>query len=340
MDRRIVDEVLSDLTPPGLDKTEAFTELKGYASVPFSEKRFTPLTPTDRSLISVDGGNQEILGNSTMSFSFLRVCGVIVAPGKKRRIEKKEQYLLVRTRIKDGRPLFEARILREGEEDDIITIDPMEESLRRGMYKATPQDAVGLIRRVSELRLAEVLVKEAEQGCLVVIDGTLQCFFAAEQDALISLLATAKSRKVDVCALAKSSQFSTARGDSISAALLANEPIPIWIYHPLLETDLVNHPAEIAFAKLHPRARKAFRFEVPKGDDPVAAAYGLVGDSTDPVFFGYPYGLVMADRFGRVQNEEIDYLKTRLFSLAKDRQDLIDMILADTDSHRILDTTR
>ena len=40
----------------------------------------------------------------------------------------------------------------------------------------------------------------------------------------------------------------------------------------------------------------------------------LAFNSKDPVFLGYPFGLIYADKFARVSNQEREYLRTTLKS--------------------------
>ena len=64
----------------------------------------------------------------------------------------------------------------------------------------------------------------------------------------------------------------------------------------------------------------------------------LKQNSKDPVFLGYPYGLIQADRFGRVSNNDAEYLKTSFMAKAGKRFDKIRKYMASVDSHEILDS--
>jgi len=85
-----------------------------------------------------------------------------------------------------------------------------------------------------------------------------------------------------------------------------------------------------------------FKFEIRKenSDKVNEILWLLKRNSIDPVFLGYPYGLVEADRFARVTNEELDYLKTRFMSKAgKWYKELVPYLNA-LNSHEILDNIR
>ena len=55
----------------------------------------------------------------------------------------------------------------------------------------------------------------------------------------------------------------------------------------------------------------------------------------DPVFIGYPYGLVEADRIARISNQEKESLKTMF--LVKLRNKNIEKYLSSVNAHEILD---
>jgi len=82
--------------------------------------------------------------------------------------------------------------------------------------------------------------------------------------------------------------------------------------------------------KLHPKSRYVFRADI-KGD-PTFLLSALVPNSKDPVFLGYPFGLIQADKFARVSNQDSDYLKTKIASQAGNVSHLLF-----SDAHSILD---
>ena len=91
------------------------------------------------------------------------------------------------------------------------------------------------------------------------------------------------------------------------------------------------------FAKFHDKSRHIFRFESfniqkAKAQETINA---LSGNCVDPIFIGYPYGLVEADRIARVSNQEKESLKTMF--LVKLRNKNIDKYLSSANAHEILD---
>ena len=68
------------------------------------------------------------------------------------------------------------------------------------------------------------------------------------------------------------------------------------------------------FAKLHKNSSRIFRFEIFKEQKPELNTIFsiLANNSKDPVFLGYPYGLIEADKLARVSNDEADLLRSSL----------------------------
>ena len=61
----------------------------------------------------------------------------------------------------------------------------------------------------------------------------------------------------------------------------------------------------------------------------------MAGNCTDPIFIGYPYGLVEADRVARVSNHEKESLKTMF--MVKLRNKNVEKYLSSVNAHDILD---
>ena len=97
-----------------------------------------------------------------------------------------------------------------------------------------------------------------------------------------------------------------------------------------------GHQADISFIKLNEKSKYIFRFEVYKKQvhDATKMLNLLEENSKDPAFIGYPYGLIEADRFARVSNQERDYLRIILQTKLKDKWDSLNILNA----HDILDT--
>ncbi len=84
------------------------------------------------------------------------------------------------------------------------------------------------------------------------------------------------------------------------------------------------------FVKLHPESQHIFRFE----GDPILLP-ALVSQCGDALFVGYPYGLILADKFARVSNEEKRSL--RMSFLLRNENRILRSYLNSMNAHEILD---
>ncbi|MBI5397885.1 hypothetical protein HZB03_00335, partial [Candidatus Woesearchaeota archaeon] len=203
------------------------------------------------------------------------------------------------------------------------------------------------MRKKAELLVAQNIAQK-NPGVLIVLDGALESA-GAEEKAMIKALSDAASRvNVLLIGLSKSSHLVTSSGCTIGAALQALVPTSLvhecWTYYPV-----VNCSPEILFeigmVKLHSKSRHVFRVDV--------SLYGwqhknrifslLAQNSTDSALLGYPYGLIEADRFARVSNEEANYLRVILYDLlakgGSGSQKILESLSA-SDVHGILDSMR
>lgn len=170
----------------------------------------------------------------------------------------------------------------------------------------------GLIRRMLELKLANNV--EADY---VVLDGTLDNTFEEEKPLLAAL-------NSNVVAFNKTNSIRTTKGNSYSALLGRNK-------EKFVCKNIVDNIHFVKFAK----NEYVFRIDGNISDDLISF---LHKNSQDPVFRGYPYGLVVADRAARISNYETKTAKIELLSkLGKDNQ-AIKELTAGTTAHEILDS--
>jgi len=131
----------------------------------------------------------------------------------------------------------------------------------------------------------------------------------------------------------------TDKGNSIANALSKFNIQGKWLYHPIAEIKSNGHKAEMAFVKLHEKSKYIFRFELYKEQKQcINEVISLIANNCkDPVFIGYPYGLIEADKNARISNQEKDMLLT-LFStkFGKDWEKIKES-LSNIDAHEILD---
>ena len=272
-----------------------------------------PETSSSKSIAFIDGGQAEILSAGNFCLSFIRVGAVVYFQQKKIKDHLHEFYLLTTAKYENNDLLYEAKIFpSKGEkiidESDLI-ISSTDNSIKTGQERASITQVTSIARRFTELALASKVSAD-----IIVMDGTLESSYHHEEKYLAKLPEHA-------CALAKSSSLFTASGNSPSILLNKLNPLGNWGY--FLEQDTY-------FVKLHQRSKHVFRFTGNRDFLPY-----LMENSQDALFLGYPYGLIVADKFARVSHEEKKSLKMNFLLKADNRE--IAEYLSTTDAHDILD---
>ena len=77
---------------------------------------------------------------------------------------------------------------------------------------------------------------------------------------------------------------------------------------------MLTPPVELLIVKLHASSEYTFLLEIydKQSEFKDLITSNLAFNSKDAVFPGYPYGLILVDRFARVSNEERDYFLTKM----------------------------
>jgi hypothetical protein len=236
-----------------------------------------------------------------------------------------------------------------------ISFSSFDHTLMNGINRAEISNAANAIRRFVELKMAKS-VSDGKLADAIVLDGNLQITMTNENKYLNELYESCTENNVILTAISKTNSLFTDNGNLLSAVLSSISKIPTWFYHPIAEINNPSHKAEMFFAKFHPKSRHVFRLEIfnmsanrkaisdhaqkssifdrqkIKAEE---AIHELAGNCIDPIFIGYPYGLVEADRVARVSNHEKESLKTML--MVKLRNKNIEKYLNSVNAHDILD---
>ena len=344
MHQKILDKVLESLNR----KTQTESSTTPY----FSDKRYKPFkidkdnfkkiedTKNDKKIAFIDGGNAEILKANNFSLQFIRIYYSIYHNLKKIKAVKEEAYILVHGINKDGNIKYKTDIFGSSLiTTNDLTIDLHEKSLAEGLHEVNISKIGDLTRRLMELKIAEKVIESLDKEDVIVLDGTLQSSLTNENRYFDSLYNKALSKGVIITALAKTFSLFTDQGTSLSRTLNNIAPKTSWYYYPIADINHPEHMAELFMAKFHENSQHVFRLEVYKENKfNISQITSLLKSfSQDPVFPGYPYGLVDADRNARVSNKERDYLFTLLMSRAGKSWKKIEEFLTTTNAHSILD---
>lgn len=269
-------------------------------------------------LTFIDGGQAILFESAGFCIGFIRTAAITYDYNKRTSKNIKEFYILV----KDDDGKFIIRTFPKNDFND-MKFDPEDEKLKYGIDKASCARILSVVRRFAEL-------KHASRFDNPILDGTLEARYPYELDFINEL------KKVS--ALAKTCSLTTNTGFGITNYLMSLND-GAWYYYPIVKNNNKSHPAEIYFLKLNDKSDYVFRFEN-KGDDAPRIIDLLMKNAKDPVFLGYPYGLVDADNTARVSEQEKKMLQTQIsVKLGKEWPGFSKM-LKSMNAHEILDNIK
>lgn len=277
----------------------------------------------------VDGGNSSIVKTPAAELQRIRTAAVVTSGKKLIEVTQKEGYLLAKLQPdSSGRLHFSAKL-----NDSTLEISNSDvEGVSNGNELTKFCEAA---RRIAEIKAAESIVKKLDSG-FAVLDGTLEAFSEKEKKALEGLFAAAAARKAIVGAVAKTCSLLADSGEPlIEAAERASSGREGCIL--VAEGTSERHNAAVAVARLNASSNYLFRIEAATAEDLHKLMAALKAQSNDLAFPGYPYGLIMADRFARISDNDTDVTKAKIRATANgETRNLLQSEKA-LDAHRILD---
>ncbi|MBN2881367.1 hypothetical protein JXM83_04925 [Candidatus Woesearchaeota archaeon] len=146
------------------------------------------------------------------------------------------------------------------------------------------------------------LLKELESGSLIIRDGSF------DNPIFNDVISISKQKGILILALSKSTTIQD-NNSNITKVLYNSGSDTTWFYnYEKRETY------SIFFVRLHRLSKFSFRLDIPnfEGLDVRHPIEILASNCVDPVFLGYPYGLIDADSFARVSNEDANFYKVIL----------------------------
>lgn len=288
----------------------------------------------------IDGGNSIIFETPNFCLAIIRSANVVYFGDKKISSEMKEFY---------------AFVVSNSNSFNIMTFPKNEFNNLELQFSKYPElrstsDVINLIRRLFELETAKNYSLKNDFD-FILLDGTLEC----RTDFEINYLSNIKR----ICSISKTCNLKTNLGkpviselsnlSKVSKSLIVNnenfeksKAIKSWFYYPIIENNNTMHPSNIYFVKLS-SSDYIFRFEI-KNDFDTNNQYNHASDiinsltilSNDPVFMGYPYGLIEADSLARVSEDEKKFIQLKILSKLESNQLLINS-LKSVNAHEILD---
>jgi len=343
MDINIINRIIDSLNVEETDDSMPYFSDKSYKPFKINKNNFHKIEKIslNKKIAFIDGGNTEIIKSASFSLQLIRVFYVIYKDNKKIDSKKYEIYVLVNVIKKDDKLSYETEIFNNkinlNKED--LRFDLYDESLKQGIHKIKIKRIGETVRKFAELKTAELLIDKLDDGDIIVRDGSLQSSITNENKYFNNLYKKALEKNIIITGLSKTSTLLTDKGNAITALLNMISPEGCWYYYPIVNINNINHKAEMFFIKLNEKSKHIFRFEVYKEQKfNIKEILGLlIKNANDPVFVGYPYGLIEADKFARISNDEKEYLKTILISKIGKNLNKLNKHTATINAHEILD---
>lgn len=303
--------------------TKAFFNNNKYQSYGIKQENFISLDNKKETFVFIDGGNQEIISTPNLNLSKIRLAAVCYE-GLQKKFSKSMEFYCLTSAIVENTIKYSARVLGNFNMEN-FQIDAMDETIKDGIHHAKISKVPGIIRRIAELKLAS----EFQEN--IVLDGSLQLSYKAEEKYMSILESTSKS----LMGFSKTNSLLTEKGWPVSTALINKAPAQKWTYK-IGETSQKWHEAKIYFAKLHDKSARSFRIEM-NGEDAqiISLICGLAENSRDYTFPGYPYGLIEADKLARISNHEAEIEKIRFRALLKKTS--LEELEGNLNAHDVLD---
>jgi len=291
---------------------------EGFIPIKIEEKNFHLLGLFGKEIVisAIDGGIANILSAPNFCLDFIRI--VTVTNGPKKSIEKKEYFCFVT--IRDEK--FSIELF--GNQERKMELPMQIKTLDGEKYNLEISNVGNHIRRFLELERAECIDND------IVIDGSMQVKTLQEFELMKKLCL----KKQTVGFLSKTCSMLTKNAYSLNTALKEFGPKNTWYYYPIYKISNPHYLGEMLFCNFHSKSERVFKLELNNMDEDFIL--NLVNNSKDPIFFGYPYMLIDADKHARVTNEEKDYIKTLFVSKIKNPERL-KYLLSNLDAHDILD---
>ena len=270
----------------------------------------------------VDAGSGLLLEGAGACVGFIRTYGCVWKEKKERLFD--ERFVVVVAR---GEKHLEASLFtKEGNLTNQLVFDAFDPRISLQGRRAYPRDVLSVVRTWLELAMVERLCpKVGEQG-VVVRDGDLSVRGELLEEVLQNVASVAKSLNVLVLGIAKTSTTLTDSGKSASLVLMERGPNGLWVF---------DASQDSGFIKLHERSKCVCRCDIlgslaflPK------ALSSLAETAKDPVFLGYPYGLLDADPLAPVTKQEEEQLRLQFAIKSRER---FGQLERSTSAHGILD---
>jgi len=331
------------------DKQYAVLESSDHAPIKIKKEYFHEIRNKDegddKKAAFVDGGNAEVISSPDFSVQMIQVYYCIYHSKKRVKSERMRLYALIYSKKSSSHRGIDYHVRLFGDnkidlDQSKLVFNSVDASLREGNKRASISRVGNIVRRLAEIKACENIAGSIGRESIIVMDGTLECFTDPEKDGFERLYKAVDKNSVLLSALSKTSRILTDKGYSFSTLLQRISPYKSWLYYPVADINDENHRADVFMIKLHPRSERNFRLDIYKKNTLLhEEIIGMLASlSNDPVFPGYPYGLIEADRLARVSGKEAEDTRMMFMSVSGRFWEAIKQGEGPVNSHSILDS--
>jgi len=299
---------------------------------PFEKENFKSISSvtSERRMAFVDGGNLEIFGAPNFSAQLNRIYGGLWQKNNRlvTELPRVEFFSAIFSAFEEGQLKYHSVLVPISKDfSDYLpdakhlSFDSKERSLLFGQ-RADIQLMASIARNFGEWRYATIISGMLGEGDLLLMDGSLQTSYKNEGSYLKDLITATRERKVMLIGVSKTSTLHTTTGLSLLGAvskLAARAKIQGAWYFPVYNNTDRN--LVVLIAKFHPKSDRIFRVDIPRdeyetmNESELCELLGILAfNSVDASFPGYPYGLIDADLFSRVSENEKNYYQAIMYS--------------------------
>lgn len=275
---------------------------------------------------AIDGGSCTVLRTPTMAIVLNRIyCNAFRGMEKGDFVERFTFISKTEIVTRGSRVYYETEIVPQEGEAKIggFRIDSDDPEFKVGRTRGDLGRAISMARRFGEWGFVRNALRS--KADFIVMDGSLQTGFPGESELANSIYGEVGSAGMKLSGLSKSTTIFTEEGFPVSGfanELARKRGMRKWLLS-LGRNDEWAHRADVYLVKLHEAADRPYRLDVFEGaskEDLVSLTASLQSNSRYFAFPGYPYALIDAHNYGRVQEEEAMHIRDQIL----DRLDLED----------------
>jgi hypothetical protein len=319
--KQAIEKISHDKNKQDVEKTkELIMANSNYSSIPIDKNNFYAIERKEstKKFVFVDGGNQNIHTSTKTSIDAIRIYASTFKIDKKI-TSKKLEIIAITKAIFDENKRTTIYIVELESKDKIplennyLTIEGIDERNNHISIK----EIAGKIRRRLEISFAKQIIEDSLDAFdAIILDGTLEYKSKNEESLIKELHDKALENKTLVIAIAKSTTIYTNTDEEYDELLTNLATMKRFVYYPAFKIKQnieQKYTPQIFFIKLHEKSEFVLRADLFCDTASFIDIQKLFGQiaffAKDPLVLGYPYGLVDADKFARISNEEINYLK-------------------------------